>query len=92
MIFEITDKSRRKIRLPQERWNHIQREHIRVTDLDELKKTLTTPLKITSSKYDENVCYYYRFNKVIKRYLMVAVKYLNGHGFVITSYYLRNIK
>lgn len=92
-IFEVIDKSGRKIRLPQERWKHIQAEHLRIKDPEELKQTLINPLKITSSKYDpENVCYYYRYNKNIKRYLFIAVKYLNGDGFVITSYYMRKIQ
>jgi len=92
-IFEVTDKSGRRIRLPKERWKHIQVEHSRISDLEELKKALINPLKITQSKYDpENVCYYYSYNKNFKRYLFVAVKYLNGDGFIITSYHMRKIQ
>ena len=92
-IFEVTDKSGRKIRLPKERWKHIQEEHSRINDPEELKHTLINPLKITPSKYDpETVRYYYRYNKNLKRYLFVAVKYLNGDGFVVTSFYRRNIE
>jgi hypothetical protein len=92
-IFEVTDKSGRKIRLPKDRWKHIQVEHSRINDPEELKQTLINPLKITSSKYDpKNVRYYYRYNKNLKRYLFVAVKYLNGDGFIVTSFYRRNIE
>jgi len=92
-IFEIADKTGRKIRLTQERWSHITQEHPEVVSLEEVKDTLTSPLKIKSSKYSpEDVNYYYRFDKDKKKYLMVAVKYLNGDGFVITVYYLRNLK
>ena len=92
-VFEIIDKTGRKIRLTQERWSHITQEHPEVVSLEEVKDTLTSPLKIKSSKYSpEDVNYYYRFDKDKKKYLMVAVKYLNGDGFVITVYYLRNLK
>lgn len=92
-IFNITDKSGRKIRLTKERWQHITQEHPGITNPEELKETLTNPLKITPSKYNtDNVCYYYRYNKNLKRYLMVAVKYLNGDGFIITSYHMRKIQ
>ncbi len=92
-IFEVIDKSGRKIRLPKERWKHIKEEHQDINDSEELKQTLIGPLKITPSKYDpENVCYYYRYNEKFKRYLFIAVKYLNGDGFVITSYYMKKIQ
>jgi hypothetical protein len=92
-VFKVKDKSGRRIRLPKERWNHIKTEHSRVNNLEELKKTLIDPIKITLSIYNpENVCYYYSYNKILKRYLFVSVKYLNGDGFVITSYYTRKIQ
>ena len=92
-IFEVIDKSKRKIRLSTERWKHIQAEHSQINDIEELKQALISPLRITPSKYDpEQVCYYYRYNKNRKRYLFVAVKYLNGDGFIVTAYYLRKIQ
>ena len=92
-LFEITDKSGRIISLSRERWLHITKEHPRISDLDELRNTLVQPIKINPSKYDPDVVrYYYSYNKNIKRYLLVAVKYLNGHGFIITAYYLRKIQ
>ena len=67
-IFEVIDKSKRKIRLSTERWKHIQAEHSQINDIEELKQALVNPLKITLSKYDpERVCYYYRYNKTNKR-------------------------
>ena len=92
-IFEITDKSKRKVRLTTERWKHIQAEHPQIKNMEELKTALTDPLKITPSKHDpEQVSYYYHYNKPLKRYLFVAVKYLNGDGFIITAYYMRKIQ
>lgn len=92
-LFNITDKSGRKIRLTKERWQHITLEHPQINNPEELKETLVNPLKITSSKYDpDKVCYYYCYNKNIKRYLMVVVKYLNGEGFIITCYHTKKIQ
>ena len=92
-IFEVRDKSGREIKLSKERWKHIQKEHSRIKNSEEIRQTLVSPLKITPSKYDpDKVRYYYRYNKDLKRYLFVAVKYLNGEGFVITSFYRRNIE
>ena len=84
-IFEINDKTKRFIRLTEERWKHITKEHPEVTDIEEIKETVKKPFKIKESKYDPNhVVWFYRLNKNRKRYLFVAVKYLNGDGFVIT--------
>ncbi|MBN1502183.1 hypothetical protein JW930_01445 [Candidatus Woesearchaeota archaeon] len=92
-LFEILDKSGRKIRLSKERWNHICREHPYISNLEELKLTMVNPLLIKPSRYDpEQVRWYYRYNKGKKLYLFVAVKYLNGDGFIITAYYVKNIK
>jgi hypothetical protein len=67
-IFEITDKSNRKIRLTKERWNHIKHEHPNVTDIEELKATLTKPVKILPSTNDPDVVkYYYKYDKEKRR-------------------------
>ena len=92
-IFDITDKSGRKIRLTDEAWKHISKEHPDLGSLEEIKEALINPLIIKQSKYDpETVRWYYRYNKEKRRYLFVAVKYLNREGFVITAYFMRNIK
>ena len=91
-LFEIRDRTGRQIRLPTERWKHIIQEHPHLQNVEEIREALTNPLKITSSKNDpEWVRYYFRYNKNTKRYLMVAVKYLNGDGFIITAFYRRTI-
>lgn len=63
--------------------------------LEEIKETLAKPDAITDYSIDENVRYYYRYFKNIKsknKYLLVIVKYLNGDGFVIKSYFESRIK
>jgi len=94
-IFEVKDKSGRKVHLSDERWKHLNQEHPEVAPyLEEIKETLKNPVKITEYELDENVRYYYKYFKEREsaKYLLVIVKYLNDHGFIITTYFVRNIK
>jgi len=95
-VFEVIDKSGRKIHLSKERWTHINTEHPELANyFEELKETLVNPSKITTYIYDENIKYYYKYLKepnLTTKYLLVIVKYLNGKGFIITAYFMRNIK
>ncbi|MBI2558547.1 hypothetical protein HYW20_04445 [Candidatus Woesearchaeota archaeon] len=94
-IFEVEDKSGRKIHLSDERWKHLNQEHPEVAPyLEDIKETLKNPVKITEYELDENVRYYYKYFKEREsaKYLLVIVKYLNEHGFIITAYFVRNIK
>ena len=93
-IFEMKDKSRRLIYLSNERWKHIL-EHKEMHDqvaIAQIKDTLMQPNKIVPDKYDHHVRIYYRYCKDRKEYLAVSVKYLNGEGFIITSFYTDRIK
>ncbi len=92
IIFEITDKSGRKIHLSKERWSHIRMEHPEITEPEEIKQILITPIKILESDRDPNVRWYYIYKKERKRYLKVSVKYLNGEGYVITAHYTTKIQ
>ena len=95
-IFEVKDKSGRKINLSKERWNHINQEHPEVADyFEEIKEMIINPNKITTYSYDRDIRYYYKYFKDRKspaKYLLLIVKYLNEHGFIITAYFVRNIK
>ncbi len=91
-IFEITDKSGRKIHLSHERWRHIQKHPKMSNQLEQIKETLENPNIIQDFEYDTNVKFYFRYYKKNREYLFVSVKYLNGGGFVITSFYTDKIK
>ena len=93
VVFEIIDKTNRKIRLTKKQWSHITMKHPDLAGKEEeIKQDLENPDLIAQHKFDENMRNYYKYTKKEKAYLLVAVKYLNGEGFVITSYYMRNIK
>ena len=95
MIFEITDKTGRKIYLTEERCKHILKHPEMSNQLENIKDTLLNPLKIISYELENNIFYYYRYyknRKSIAKYLRVIVKYLNSKGFIITAYFIDKIK
>ena len=95
-VFEIIDKTGRKIRLTKRQWRETTLKHPSMAVyLEEIKEALIRPDTITDYSLDEYVRYYYKYFKLIKsknKYILVIVKYLNGNGFVIKSYFENKIK
>lgn len=91
-IFETRDKTGRLIYLTDERWRHILKHPEMSNKLQQIKDTLLYPDKITQVNYDLDVRFYYKYYKDRKEYMFVSVKYLNGEGFIITSFYTDKIK
>ncbi len=92
-IFESKNKSGRNIYLTKERWLHINKEHPEVSNyFKNFEDILINPTKIVDYPYDKDMKYYYKYFKERKSYLLVIVKYLNGEGFIVTSYFVRNIQ
>lgn len=94
-VFEIIDKTGRKIHLTKERWTHITSpisQHSYMTNyLEKIKLALLYPDFIAIHSLDETKTDYYTYIKEEKAYLLVGVKYLNGEGFVITSFLTRKL-
>ena len=91
-VFEIIDKTGRKIHLSKERWTHIRLKHPNVENSESIIDTILNSDKIV--KIEEDIIAYYKYFKHRKeplKYLNVIVKYLNGNGYVVTSYFVRNI-
>ncbi|MEK6823797.1 MAG: PBECR2 nuclease fold domain-containing protein [Nanoarchaeota archaeon] len=94
-VFEIEDKTGRKIRLTKSQWKHINKKHPEVENIENLQETIKNPDKITNSPVDETIYYYYKFYKQRQKpnkFLLAIVKYLNNEGFVVTAYYEDKIK
>src|SRR3989344_925484 len=92
-VFEIIDKTGRKIHLTNERWRHIIIKHPDIAGkAEEVKRLLEKPDLTTPHKFDDNMKNYYKYNKKDKNYLLVSVKYLNGDGFVATAFYTTKIR
>ena len=87
-IFELFDKTGRKIRLTKKQWTHIQQDHPDITE-EQIKEALLKPIKITK-EYKNKMFYYRNFEqrKQKNKFLRVIVKYLNGDGFIITAYFV----
>lgn len=88
IIFEIRDKTGRKIHLSKERWSHITTTHPMMTNyLEEIKQTLEKPIKITPHEKGDlrNYYLYLKHRKYPEKYLRVTVKYLNEHGFITSE-------
>ena len=91
-IFESKDKSGRNIYLTDERWKHILKHPEMDNQLEQIKHTLLHPDTITKIEQDPDVRFYYKYYKNRKEYLFISIKYLNGEGFIITSFYTDKIK
>lgn len=89
-IFEVVDKTGKKINLTKKQWKHIRRDHPDVKE-EEIEQTIKNSLKIVPE--ENNRFYYYQYFKQRKsksKFIRVIVKYLNGEGFVITAYPVRH--
>ena len=90
-VFVEKDKSGRKIHLSKERWSHIQKHPRMSGQMEKIKETLRNPLIIQDFEYYSDVKFYFKYYKDIKEYLFISVKYLNGEGFVVTSFFTNKI-
>lgn len=94
IIFEINDKTGRKIHLSNERWKHILKHPFMHDQIENIKITLQNPTTIRYFEQDENAKHFYKEFKhrdASEKYLLVSVKYLNGKGFVVTSFFTNKI-
>jgi len=96
IIFEIIDKNGKLIRLTDKQHSHMMEEHSYIHKyMEEIKETLQKPDKINSYSFDENVKYFYKGYKYLdkpNKFMLVVVKYLNGEGYIISSYLETKIK
>jgi hypothetical protein len=93
-IFEIKDKTGRKIRLTKRQWEHIAIKHPYMANyLNEIEETIKNPDKIIQHNFG-NLFDYYKYYKNRKdnlKFLKVIVKYLNGDRFILSAYFVKYI-
>ena len=91
----LEDYRGRKIRLTDERLNHI-REHPEIVGmLNEISRTLADPQEVVQSLGDPEAHLYYRFyfgTRVGDKYFCVVVKVMGEDAFVLTAYLTDTIK
>ncbi len=91
----LIDYNKRKIRLTDERWEHIVSHIEMVEQRERLVQTLAEPDSVVSTEADPTVLVYVRFYEitpVTSKYLQVAVKMLEGDAFVVTAFFSRRAK
>ena len=90
-ILKIRDKTGKEIHLSEERWKHILKHpQMDENQLENIKRTIINPMIIKFNEDDSSVKYFYtqfKQNKPEEKYLLVAIKYLNGSGFITTSFF-----
>jgi predicted glycosyltransferase len=87
--FVVNDKFGRKIKLTKERIWHIVRRPEMENEENNIKQTLNDPDEVVESFKSKTVIVFnknYPEKELNEKYLMVAVKILNKHGFILTSY------
>jgi hypothetical protein len=86
----------RRIRLTDERQEHIETDHPEMSgQIDKIQETLLRPNMIVRSRTDPEVELFYRhydITPVTEKYLCVVVKILVGDMFIITAYFTDTIK
>lgn len=88
-IIEVKTKDQKLIRLTLTQWKHIVYRHPEMSSkLIDIENMLLYPSYI---KDEEEIKKYYKYIKDIHKYIMVAIRILNGDGFVMTSYLTRKI-
>ena len=90
------DKFGRNIKLTDERLQHIKTDHPELQKpVDKIEETLMFPSTVIKSDDDPYVWLYYRPYRIFPRqksFLLVIVKISNGEGFVITTFYVKNLQ
>src|SRR3989344_6347204 len=96
IIFEVKDKTGRKLRMTDYNWHHIVKRHPEISSHKEkVIETLEKPDKINDSLEDEEIKYYYKYYKNLLspyKFMRVIAKYLNGEGFIISSHFVKAIR
>ena len=92
-VLEVKDQEGKKIRLTKEPWRHITTKHPEMIDkFDEIRRALQQPQVIVPHAFDAMKRNYYLFLKRDRMHLLVAVKYLNGEGYVTTAFMTQSIR
>lgn len=93
LLFEVEDVLGRKIRTTKNYWNKIK--EVKHTELKfgipEVKNTLKNPMEVRKSVTDETILLYAQKQEK-HGILIVAVKVLNGDGFLVTTYQTKEYK
>lgn len=94
-IFEIVSKLGKKVRLTEIQWTHIKYKHIELDNqISKMISALQEPDFVYYSPLEENYHYVKLFKEtpISEKYLLIIIKHLNQEGFVITGFFVSEIK
>ncbi len=83
------------VRLTTERWHHIIQHSEMTGQKRNLRMTVADPERVLTSRLDPTVHLYYRrfpASPVGAKYLMAAVKVLEDDSFIITAFFIDEVK
>jgi hypothetical protein len=92
LLFEVKDVFGKHVRTTRSYWNKIffvKHKEVKISSA-EVIKVLENPDEVRRSVQDPYIYLYYK--NVDKKYLVVVVKYLNNHGFIVTIYQTSKVK
>ena len=94
LLFEVTSRLGRRIRISKSYWNYISR--VKRPSMEgkenQVKYSLVTPIEVRKSKRDPQVYLYYgKSVSDIDPLVCAVVKHLNQEGFIITVYLTRRM-
>lgn len=92
VIFEEKDIFGKYIRTTKDYWQKIfliKHKELKVSK-DEVIEVIKNPDEVRESIQDPFIYLFYK--KINKKYLVVVIKYLNNHGFVVTIYQITKFK
>ncbi|MSP14557.1 MAG: hypothetical protein EXR62_16580 [Chloroflexi bacterium] len=86
----LIDHKNRRIRLTQERLEHILEHPEMATQMNRLQETVRNPDLIVAADADETVHVYHRLydqTPVTRKYMLVTVKLWENDAFVLTAFF-----
>lgn len=90
---ELIDRFSRRIKLTEERWNHIAKTHPELKDrLEDLKGALADPELIKRSVYNENVVLFYKYYRHIYEGKHMCVVVRLDEESIVTAHITDRIK
>ena len=95
VVLEVHSKLGKVIRLDEDRWKHVVEHPEMEKQIPKIEETLVGPDEVRESVRMSSIWLFYKFypnSPVSEKYLLVAVKVLDGEGFIVTAFFTDKVK
>lgn len=95
VVFMGLSRVGKTIRLDENRWDHALEHPEMENQIIRVRETVVNPDEVKESAYDPSIWLFYKFyndTPVTEKFLLVAVKILNGEGFIVTAFFTDRVK